>query len=199
MTTASYFFSRCATVWLLAVGLAPCIALAEKADRQQILRMSAKQGSAEGSKEVNVKKLEGDVLITQGTMRITADRAVVKEADGGVFAELFGNGTNQVTFRQKREGEIDFVDATADRAEYDDKTGAIRLFSKVRFKSGGDLVDSEYMQYNTNTEKMELRNQVPGAKPKIGTEEGRVVFEVQPRTQNDRRSGDSKPPSAKSN
>ena len=41
------------------------------------------------------------------------------------------------------------MEASADRAEYDDKTGAIRLFSKVRFKSGGDLVDSEYMQYNT--------------------------------------------------
>jgi lipopolysaccharide export system protein LptA len=166
----------------ILVLLVPGIAHAEKADRQQTLRMSAKLGSAEGSKEVNVKKLEGDVLITQGTMRITAERAIVKETEEGVYAELFGSGASQITFRQKREGETDFVDASADRAEFDDKTGTIRLYSKVRFKSGGDLVDSEYMQYNTNTEKMELRNQVPGLKPNPAIEEGRVVFQVQPRS-----------------
>lgn len=183
----------------IAVLLVPCVARGEKADRLQTLRMSAKQGSAEGSKEINLKKLDGDVLITQGTMRITADRAIVKESVGSVFAELFGNNTSQITFRQKREGENDFVEASADRAEYDDKTGAIRLFSKVRFKSGGDVVDSEYMQYNTNTEKMELRNQVPGAKPKPGTEEGRVVFEVQPRSQPESPPGDGKAVSRKAN
>ena len=183
----------------ITVLLVPAIACAEKADRQQKLRMEAKQGSAEGSKDINVKKLEGDVVITQGTMRITADRAVVKETEGDVFAELFGNAASQITFRQKREGENDFVEASADRAEYVDKSGAIRLFSKVRFKSGGDLVDSEYMQYNTNTEKMELRNQVPGGKPKTGTNEGRVVFEVTPRNKDDNRPGDGKSSSPKTN
>ena len=183
----------------IATLFVPCVASGEKADRLQTLRMSAKQGSAEGSKEINLKKLDGDVLITQGTMRITADRAIVKESVGSVFAELFGNNTSQITFRQKREGENDFVEASADRAEYDDKTGAIRLFSKVRFKSGGDVVDSEYMQYNTNTEKMELRNQVPGAKLKPGTEEGRVVFEVQPRNQPESPAGDGKTLSRKAN
>lgn len=165
---------------------------AEKADREQVLRMSAKQGSAEGSKEVNVKRLEGDVLITQGTMRITADHAIVRETDGIVIAELFGAGANQVTFRQKRDGESQFVDATADRAEYEDKSGVIKLFSKVHFKSAGDLVDSEYMQYNTNTEKMELRSQLPGAKPKAGPGEGRVTFEIQPRAQGEKKRADSK-------
>jgi lipopolysaccharide export system protein LptA len=183
----------------IAALLVPAIACAEKADREQKLRMLAKQGSAEGSKDVNVKKLEGDVVITQGTMRITADRAVVKETGGDVFAELFGNASSQITFRQKREGESDFVEASADRAEYDDKTGAIRLFSKVRFKSGGDLVDSEYMQYNTNTEKMELRNQVPGAKPTAATDQGRVMFEVQPRSKTGSPPGDGKLAPAKTN
>ena len=183
----------------MLVLLVPRLANGESADRLQTLRMSAKQGSAEGNKEANVKKLEGDVLITQGTMRITADHAIVKETEGSVIAELFGNSTSQITFRQKREGENDFVEASADRAEYDDKTGAIRLFSRVRFKSGGDVVDSEYMQYNTNSEKMELRNQVPGAKPKAGPEEGRVVFVVQPRGQTGSQTGDGKTSPPKKN
>jgi len=183
----------------MVVLLFPCMAHGEKADREKTLRMSAKNASGEGSKEVNVKELAGDVLITQGTMRITAERAIVKESEDGVYAEIFGNNASQITFRQKREGEDDFVEAWADRAEYDDKTGAIRLFSRVRFKSGGDLVNSEYMQYNTNTEKMELRSQIPGVKPKTGTEEGRVVFEVQPRSQTQSRPGDAKPSPRKAN
>jgi len=184
---------RILLLFVMPVLLVPGLVFAEKADRQQVLRMSARQGSAEGSKETNVKMLEGDVLITQGTMRITADRAIIKESDGVVFAELFGSGSSQVTFRQKRDGESEFVDATADRAEYEDKSGVIKLFSKVKFKSGGDLVDSEYMQYNTNTEKMELRNQVPGAKARTGPNEGRVTFEVQPRGQGEKKTGESKP------
>lgn len=184
---------------LLAIAalMAPYVAHGEKADRNQATDISSKQASVEGSKDANLKKLEGDVLITQGTMRITADRAIVKETKEGVFAELFGNGSNQITFRQKREGENDYVEASADRAEYDDKTEMIRLFSRVRFKSGGDLVDSEYMQYNTNTEKMELRNQIPGAKPKAGAEESRVTFKVQPRSQTTSEPSSGKPSPAK--
>ncbi len=176
-----------------------CNAFAEKADRNQVTDISSKQASVEGSKEANLKKLEGDVLITQGTMRITAERAIVKETTQGVFAELFGSAAKQITFRQKREGESDYVEASADRAEYDDKTETIRLFSRVHFKSGGDLVDSEFMQYNTNTEKMELRNQIPGEKAKAGAEEGRVTFKILPRAQPQSVPGAGKPPAAKTN
>lgn len=175
--------ARCLAFIAMAVLLSPGAAQGEKADREKKLRMSAKNFSGEEVKDAKLYEMLGDVLITQGTIRITAERAIVKESETGFFAELFGNGGNQITFRQKREGENDFVEASADRAEYDDTSGAIRLFSKVHFKSGGDQGDSEYMQYNTNTEKMELRSQVPGAKPKAGNDDGRVVFEIQPRNQ----------------
>jgi lipopolysaccharide export system protein LptA len=193
--TSGRFVVLFATLTLLVPG----IARGERADRDQETNISSRQASVEGSKEVNLKKLEGDVLITRGTMRITADRAIVKESDGNVFAEMFGNNAGQITFRQKREGENDYVEGSADRAEYDDKTETVRFFSRVRFKSGGDLVDSEYMQYNTRSEKMELRNQIPGAKPKAGTEEGRVVFKVQPRSQTQNQPADGKASARKAN
>jgi lipopolysaccharide export system protein LptA len=161
----------------------PGIASSEKADREKEMDISSKYGLYEGTRDANVKKLEGDVLIERGTMRITAERAIVRETADGTFAELFGKTTGPITFRQKREGENDFVEASADRAEYDDNTGTIKLYSKVRFKSGGDLMESEYMVYNTYTEKMELRNQIPGAKSTPGADEGRVTFKVQPRAQ----------------
>lgn len=183
----------------LSLAFVPLAGHAEKADRQQVLRMSAKQSGVEGTRDVNSKFLEGDVLITQGTMRITADKATVRETNGDVFAELHGSAANQITFRQKREGTNDYIEASADRAEYDDKTGTLRLFSKVRFKSGNDQADSEYMQYNSTTEKMEFRNQIPGTKPKGGVDDGRVVFEVQPRNLSETRPIDAKPAASKKN
>ena len=180
-------------VVMTILALAPFGAAAEKADRQQTLRMSSKQFVQEGPQDANTRVLEGDVLITQGSMRITAEKAIVKETPAGVTAELFGSGTSQITFRQKREGTSDFIEASADRAEYDDQSGTLKLYTKVRFKSGNDVADSEFMQYNSNTEKMEMRNQIPGAKPKTGLDDGRVVFEVQPRA------ADGKPSPAKKN
>ncbi len=177
------FPKRILTIAAVILTHAPGIAFSEKADREKEMDISSKYGLYEGTKETNVKKLEGDVLIERGTMRITAERAIVKDTVEGMFAELFGKSAGPITFRQKREGENDFVEASADRAEYDDSTGTIKLFSKVRFKSGGDLMESEYMVYNTVSEKMELRNQIPGTKSTAAADEGRVVFKVQPRTQ----------------
>ena len=174
---------RILAIATVIASFVPDIAFSERADREKAMDISSKYGLYEGTKETNVKKLEGDVLIERGTMRITAERAIVKETVDGMFAELFGKNTGPITFRQKREGENDFVEASADRAEYDDNTGTIKLYSKVRFKSGGDLMESEYMVYNTYSEKMELRNQIPGAKSTTGADEGRVVFKVLPRSQ----------------
>ncbi len=189
---------RVLTHAVIFVSLLPSVASSEKADREKEMDISSKYGLYEGSKETNVKKLEGDVLIERGTMRITAERAIVKETAEGTFAELFGKTSGPITFWLMREGENDFVEASSDRAEYDDSTGTIKLYSKVRFKSGGDLMESEYMVYNTYTEKMELRNQIPGAKPTPGVDEGRVTFKVQPRTQSATPASDGiTPPAAK--
>ena len=187
---------RILAIATVIASFVPDIAFSERADREKAMDISSKYGLYEGTKETNVKKLEGDVLIERGTMRITAERAIVKETVDGMFAELFGKNTGPITFRQKREGENDFVEASADRAEYDDNTGTIKLYSKVRFKSGGDLMESEYMVYNTYSEKMELRNQIPGAKSTTGADEGRVVFKVLPRSQSVTPPVDGKTPAA---
>jgi lipopolysaccharide export system protein LptA len=176
------------TILLILFGVTHAAnALAEKADRAQELRISAKRGVVEGTKDANTKMVEGDVIIIQGTMRITADRAIVKENEGYVFAELFGSGNDQVTFRQKREGTDSFVEAWSDRAEFDNRASTLKLFSRAKFKSDGDQAVGEYFFYDTVNEKYELRNQVPNAKAAASQEDGRVNFVIQPRIK------DSKP------
>lgn len=187
--------ARAVMITISALLAAPA-AIAEKADRNEKLFLSAKRLSGEETKDANSKTVEGDVVITQGTMRITAERAIVREfEDGHVVAEIFGSGDAQITFRQKREGLDTYFEAWADRAEFDNGANTLKLFSRAKFKSGGDQAVGEYFFYDTVNEKYELRNQVPNAKPKTGQEEGRVNFVFQPKVKDDK----AKQPSGKAN
>ncbi|MEP7155640.1 MAG: lipopolysaccharide transport periplasmic protein LptA [Betaproteobacteria bacterium] len=168
---------------------------AEKADRDQKANVSAVfAGWDDTSAAERVYRMEGDIVITQGTLRVTGERGLLHALADGRTIDLYGDGAKQVTFRQKREGEQDFVEAWADRGNYDERTGNIRLFSNVRFKSGGNTVTGEYLTYNSVTEKIQIRNKFPtdvedlpsaAAAPKSpastsGSVDGRIVFELAP-------------------
>ena len=59
------------------VVLAPAIVLGEKADRDKPTQVEANRMSADDARRLNV--FEGDVVVTKGTMRLTADRLVVRQ------------------------------------------------------------------------------------------------------------------------
>ena len=172
--------------------LASGMARAERADREQKAKVSAiYAGWEDTSATERVYKMEGDIVITQGTLRVTGERGVLNSYPDGRLMELRGEGAKQVTFRQKREGENDFVEAWADRGDYDERTDTIRLYANVRFKSGGDTVKGEYLTYNSVTEKMEIRSSIPGERLKAAADGGkvdnRVIFEIEPRAPADKK------------
>ena len=71
-------FPKRIVVFATAIAsMMPAIALGERADREKAMDISSKSGLYEGTKETNVKKLDGDVLIERGTMRITDRKSVV--------------------------------------------------------------------------------------------------------------------------
>ena len=191
---------RFALIAVLAISVAAPVS-AEKADRSEKLSLSAKRIEGEETRVVNTRIAEGDVVVTQGTMRITAERAIVREfEDGRVVAEIFGGANAQITFRQKREGLDTYFEAWADRAELDNTANTLKLFSRAKFKSGGDVAVGEYFFYDTVNEKYELRNQAPNAKPASGKDDGRVSFEIQPRVRSEKNEKDDTPkPAGKTN
>ena len=117
-------------------------------------------------------------------MRITADKMIVKRDDQEfIFAELTALGTNQITFREKREGFNDFMEGTADRAEFDDKARTIKLFTRAKLKTGNDVLTGEYIYYNSDTQVIQADGQAPvgkDGKPKADAA-GRVRIVIQPR------------------
>ena len=174
---------------LIAIGAIGFLATpnvsAEQADRTKQIDIEADVVTI-NDKTNRIRTLEGNVVLTQGTMKFTAERMVVKEDDAGFMtAQAFGGPNGQVAFRQKREGVNDFMEGFADRAEFDDQADTMKLLSRARLKSGGDELKGEYIYYNSATEVMQARNALPDAKgataTAAGAAPGRVKITIQPK------------------
>lgn len=178
----------------LVFFLVPPHAVAEKADRNKPIEMTAASGTSDLAN--NVQTLEGTVVLVQGTMRMTAERMRVKrDAQDRIFAELFGTPAAQITFREKREGFDDFMEGAADRAEFDDRSNTIKLFGRARLKNGGDELAGEYIYYNSVSEVIQALGRIPEpgdakrpTEAAPGAASPRVRIVIQPR-----QSGDAKP------
>ena len=172
---------------LIAIGAIGFLAAhnvnAEQADRTKQIDIEADVVTI-NDKTNRIRTLEGNVVLTQGTMKFTSERMVVKEDDAGFMtAQAFGGPSGQVAFRQKREGVNDFMEGFADRAEFDDQADTMKLLSRARLKSGGDELKGEYIYYNSATEVMQARNALPDVKgtPAAGATPGRVKITIQPK------------------
>lgn len=175
---------------VLGVGNLAGLAHAEQADRNQPIEIRALDVTIDQLNKTY--ELRGNATLTQGTMRLVAERMVVKEDEqGNRSAQLFGAAGKPVTFRQRREGTNEFMEGFADRAEFDDATDILQLFSNARLKNGTDELRGEYIYYNSATEVLRASGQLPGTKA-APTEAGQdVYFSLMPRT-NDKKAGTEK-------
>jgi lipopolysaccharide export system protein LptA len=146
------------------------VAHAEKADRTKEMIILGKSGKLDGQ---NVATIEGDVAIEQGTLRIAAQRGEVRQNSAGQKSG-FVTGS-PVTIRQKREGCDAWIEAQAERVEFDEAKDSLKLITKARIKTGENELTGEVILYNTVTEAFEVQGS--GAR----TDDGRVRMVLQPR------------------
>lgn len=170
-------------------------AMAELADRNATVNVSAREWEA--SQLNNTLELRGNVVLTQGTMRLVAERMVlIKDGAGIKSATAYGGPGGQVSFRQRREGSAEFMEGYADRVEFDDEKDTLELFARARLKDGPDEMRGEYIYYNSATEVLRARGSIPagraGAAERGG--EGDATFTFQPR---ESRKKDTKPVEAR--
>ena len=150
---------------------------AERADRDQPVNVEA------DSVEIDDKKQEavfsGNVVLTQGTLMLKADRIVVKQSESG-FQSGVAHG-KPAYFRQKREGYDDFIEGEAERLVYNGEAEKIELFTRAKLKRGGDEVRGAYISYNALSEFFEVNSGDNNATPP-GSPRGRVRAIIQPRS-----------------
>jgi lipopolysaccharide export system protein LptA len=151
--------------------------LAERADRDKPVNLEADRATVDNTSRTSV--FTGNVVLTQGTLIIRADKMVVKEDTSGFrHATAFGN---LVSFRQKRDGRDEYIEGWSERMEYDGKADKVQLFKKARLKRGQDEVEGDYISYDAVSEFF----QVTGSNEKTDTQAspaGRVRLVIQPKS-----------------
>lgn len=164
-------------LWLAALALP---AWAEKADRDQPVKLEADRVTVDDIKKIHV--FEGNVVLTQGSLVIrTAKLIVTQDAQGFQKGVATGGEGGLARFRQKREGRDEYVEGEAERIEYDAKTEKSEFIGRARVKSGGDEVRGHVIVYDGLTEHYSV-TAAPGAKG----EAGRVTAIIQPKGRENR-------------
>jgi lipopolysaccharide export system protein LptA len=149
--------------------------LAEAADRDKPIELEADSVIVDDAKKTST--YIGNVILTQGTLEIRADKLIVREDNSG-FQHSTSTG-NPTTFKQKREGKNEYMSGSARRIEYDGRMDKVQLYTKAWVKRGEDIVYGDYISYDANTEYAEV---IGGKKSESeGPSSGRVRAIIQPK------------------
>jgi lipopolysaccharide export system protein LptA len=171
MRAASIAFVACA----LACGATS--SLAERADRDKEIVVGADKLTADDNSRTST--FEGSVVVTQGTMRMTAAKVTVKE-DADRHKYYVANGA-PVTFRQKRDNVDEWIEGFAQRAEFDDRNDVLKLFNHATVKSNTNEITGEFISYDMNKAVAEVTGAAPGtAPPRSGELAPRVKVKILP-------------------
>ena len=156
------------------------VAWAEKADsyKETILNFDV----ADLDEVTQTRIFTGNFKLTRGTLLLTSDKATVKESpEGYMFVVLTVEPGKVATFRQKRDGGADsWVEGQAQRIEYDDRSGLVKLFASAKVKQldssrKTDEIDSEFIAYDSRKEVLTVRNDASG-ETKPGKGRGTMVI-----------------------
>jgi lipopolysaccharide export system protein LptA len=167
LTTPPLQVIRAAAPTLAALALAALAAIgpahAEKADRTKPMSVTS---GGDNPDVVDLKKhsavFTGNVVITQGTMEIHADRVEVsQDPDGNQLGFAFGSPGKPTTFRQKRDGVDEYSEGDAQKIEYDSAANRVRFLgaAHLRMLKGTvvtDQANAALITYDTATDTIKL-------------------------------------------
>ena len=140
---------RARLCWLIVL-LTPLLALALESDKDQPVYIEA--DSVQINDRTGVRIYEGNVVMTQGSIHMTADKVTVTKLESGADHVLAVG--NPVTFQQQREGEKELARGRAQRAEYDLNSDIIKLYDDAELSQGTDTLKNDRITYDKTREVM---------------------------------------------
>jgi lipopolysaccharide export system protein LptA len=164
---------------IAGASLIATAARAEKADRDKPVNIEADRVSVDDVKKVQI--FEGNVQLVKGTLVIRAERIVVTQDDDG-YQRGVATGTAGVLprFKQKREGQDDYIEGEGERIEHDAKAEKTEFFNRAWVKSGLDEVRGQFISYDARTEQYVVTSGPNGTRAQPGSAE-RVRAVIQPK------------------
>ena len=168
----------------MVFGVAP--AWADKADRSKPMTLESDQPCTVSLlKQTSV--CSGNVVISQGTLQIRADRLELRETPQGYqMALALGSAAKPASYRQKRDGTDEFVEGQAQRIDYDSKVGTLRfegaaVVRRLRGSAVADEIQGAVILWDSAAESFNVQG---GAKTDSNPA-GRVRAVITPRTPDD--------------
>jgi lipopolysaccharide export system protein LptA len=167
---------RRALLAALLLAALPAVAPAETADRNKDIVFSSDQ-PFEGNLLEKKGTVRGNVVITQGTISIRADRIDFRQnPDNSLSATAYGN---PVSFREKKDNSDEYFEGYAQRAVYNGQKQTLELYDNALLKEGNNELRGNYVFYNNATGEYRVEG---GAKGAGDQSRVRGVFQPRPET-----------------
>ncbi len=137
---------------LVLVALAPALALARTADRNQPMTLDSDSSDCNQADANSRCVFSGNVVIVQGTLEIRADRAEVVQRNGEIDQVILTG--RQATMKQQMDDGT-MMNATADRIVYAPGSETLTLTGNFKIESPRGSNSGQRMVYNMGTGQMQ--------------------------------------------
>ena len=135
---------------LLALIAVSGLARAEHADRDRQIAVTANDARADNRNQT--AEFSGDVVVSQGSLEIRADRVTMRPgADGERLGVAWGTAGAPVRFRQRGDKPGQWSEGEADRVEYDSLANVVRLVGGASLRSLAGTVVTQSVASDTIT------------------------------------------------
>ena len=145
---------------LLGLALAgPVMALST--DREQDLQVEADSAELDGIEGISVYR--GNVVVTQGSMRITGHTLTVHFSDSGDMERAIENGS-PANYRQMQDGAEDYDEARARKMEYYPHRDSVILIERAWVKNpDGSTMTGNRIEYDTAQSRVKVQGRAAPA------------------------------------
>lgn len=150
--------------------LLPLLVFALPEDRSQPIQLEANRGQID--QKTGVSTYEGNVIISQGSMRMNAEVATIHIKDGG-FQRMEATG-NPVNLRYRPNANKPEIIGTSQRVEYDVPSAKVIMSGNAKLTQGQDTFTGERVEYDLKGDVVRARG---------AGDSGRIQFIIQPRSQ----------------
>ncbi|WP_257265452.1 lipopolysaccharide transport periplasmic protein LptA [Endozoicomonas sp. ONNA2] len=159
--------------WLTGLLFVPLMAMALPADRQQPIKINSDTADIDNKKGVSVYR--GDVVMTQGTTRITGDIITIYTKDRELTRVIARGNKARAYYEEMQPGEQGIVQAWGNTIRYDVDGDQIELIKNAQLSQKGDTFRGEKIDYNLTLQTVNAKST-----PNQG-DSGRVQMVIQPR------------------
>ncbi|MGE8503666.1 lipopolysaccharide export system protein LptA [Ectopseudomonas oleovorans] len=159
----------------LGAALGSAAAWALPSDRDQPIRIQA--DSAELDDKQGVAVYRGDVIITQGTLKITGDTVTITQTNSGDI-DVFTSVGNLAYYEQKPAVDKDIVKAYGRTIQYFASNERIVLIDQAKVIQEGNTFEGEKIVYDT---RRQIVNAGRATGTNVATPRPRIDMVIQPK------------------